>query len=52
MIDASEILHLGIDEVLVFMGRRVSATIQATRMIYHREVQFANLFDGWCASGG
>jgi type IV secretion system protein VirD4 len=50
LIDASEILRLGVDEVLVFMGRKVAAPIRARRAIYHREQRFAGLFDAWRAT--
>jgi type IV secretion system protein VirD4 len=50
LIDASEILRLGVDEVLVFMGRKVAAPIRAQRAIYYQEERFAGLFDRWRAT--
>lgn len=47
LIDASEILRLSAEAVLVFMGRTVAAPILAKRVIYHREKRFAGLFDRW-----
>ena len=51
LLDASEILRLGADEVLVFLRRRVPAPIRAARLAYHREARFNGLYDGWRSAG-
>lgn len=50
LIDPSEIMRLGIDEVLVFMGRLVPAPIRARRAMYFSERRFTGRWDRWRAS--
>lgn len=47
LLDASEILRLPPDDVLVFMNRQLSAPIRAKRVVYYREQRFKGLWDRW-----
>ena len=47
LIDASEIMRLASNEVLVFMGRNVAPPILAERVAYFRERRFRGRWDRW-----
>lgn len=47
LIDPSEIVRLGTDEVLVFMSRRVAAPVKARRVRYFEERRFDGQYDAW-----
>lgn len=47
LLDASEILRLPPDDVLVFMNRQLSVPIRAKRVVYYRERRFKGLWDRW-----
>ncbi len=47
LIDASEVMRLAVDDVLVFMGRKVPAAIKAKRAVYFNEACFSGRWDRW-----
>ncbi|MGE0697569.1 MAG: type IV secretory system conjugative DNA transfer family protein [Hyphomicrobiaceae bacterium] len=47
LIHPDEVMNLGADEVLVFMGRRVPAAIRARRTRYFEERRFTGRYDAW-----
>lgn len=52
LIDASEVMRLAADDVLIFMGRKVPAAIKAKRAVYFNEACFAGRWDRWRKAAG
>ncbi|MCB1504996.1 MAG: type IV secretory system conjugative DNA transfer family protein [Hyphomicrobiaceae bacterium] len=52
LVDASEVMRLSPDEVLVFMNQQIAAPIRARRVMYFKERCFKGRWDRWRSGVG